>query len=135
MAANEEVVRNLIAASPYGRLLGLVLESVERDRVCVRLPFRTEVVTIGDVVHGGALASLVDTAATGAFWSGADLSASSRGTTIGFTINFLAAARAKDVVAQARVIQRGRTICVGEVEVSDCDGAAVARALVTYKLG
>jgi len=131
----EEVVRAAIVGSPLASHLGLQVERVEVDRVGVRLPFRREVTTIGDVVHGGAIASLIDTAATAAAWSGADLEQQSRGTTIGLTVSFLAAGRGQDLVAAARVIQRGRTICVCEVDVAGADGTRVARALVTYKLG
>jgi len=134
-APNEEVVRGVIVASPFGSLLGLQVERVEADRVGVRLPYRPAITTVGDTVHGGAVASLIDVAATAAAWSAADLGRSRRGTTIGFTVNFLAPARAQDLVATARVIRRGGTICVCEVAVDGADGAALARALVTYKLG
>ena len=132
---NEELVRGAIVRSPLGALLAIEVESVERDHVRLRLPYRTEVTTVGDVVHGGALSALVDSAATAAAWSGADLSANPRGTTIALTINFLTAARAEDVVADARVIQRGRTITVCEVTVEGKGTKRVASALVTYKLG
>lgn len=132
---NEAIVRTLIVGSPYGTLVGLRAEAIEPDRVRVRMPFRPEVTTIADVVHGGAIASLVDVAATAAAWSGAANPERARGTTIGFSLSFLAAGRGQDLVADARVIQRGRTICVLQVDVAGADGAAVARALVTYKLG
>ncbi len=134
-SANEDVVRGMIVGSPFGRLVGAGAETIERDRVRVRLPFRPEVTTVGDLVHGGAIASLIDTAATAAVWSGTDLQQSSRGTTIGFSVNFLAGARGQDIVATAEVIQRGKTICICNVEVTDDSGKAVARALVTYKIG
>jgi uncharacterized protein (TIGR00369 family) len=134
-AANVEMVRDAILESPLGRLLGMEVESVERDRVRIRLPFRAEVTTVGDIVHGGALSAVADAAATAAAWSGADLSTNPRGTTIALTINFLAAARGEDVVADARVVQRGRTITVCEVNVEGANGKRVASALVTYKLG
>ena len=135
MSGSEDLVRNVIVGSPFGTLVGVVPETIEPDRVRLRLPFRPEVTTVGDVVHGGAIASLVDVAATAAVWSGADLAASQRGTTIGFALNFLAAGRGQDLLATATVIQRGRTICVCEVDVRGVDGDPVARALVTYKVG
>ena len=134
-AANVEVVRDAIRESPLGRLLGMEVESVERDRVRIRLPFHAEVTTVGDIVHGGALSAVADAAATAAAWSGADLSTNPRGTTIALTINFLAAARGEDVVADARGVQRGRSITVCEVAVEGAGGKRVASALVTYKLG
>ncbi len=134
MAANEEIIRQAIITSPLAALLGAEAVDVSPDRVRVRLPFRPEVTTVGDLVHGGAIAALIDVAATAAFWTGADLAQNPRGTTIGFTVNFLVPARGADLVADARVVQRGRSISVGEVAVESADARAVARALVTYKL-
>jgi uncharacterized protein (TIGR00369 family) len=128
------IVEQAIVASPYGRLLGLALEACEPDRVVVRLPYRTDVTTLGDTVHGGAIAGLVDTAATAAFWAKPGLSAGARGTTIGFSLSFLSAGRGADLVADARVRRRGREICNGEVVVRSASGAEVAHAIVTYKL-
>ena len=135
MTTNVDEIRGAILETPLGRLLGMEVESIERDRVRLRLPFRAEVTTGGGIVHGGAISAVADAAATGAAWSGADLSANPRGTTIALTINFLAAARGEDVVADARVIRRGRTITVCEVAVEGAEGKRVASALVTYKLG
>ena len=135
MAVPTELVRDLIVTSPYGRLLGAALEHIEADFVRVRLPFRDELVTVGDTVHGGAIGGLIDIAATAAAWSGANPSGSPRGSTVGFSVSFLAAARAQDLVAGARVIRRGKMLSVIDVEVKDAAGEAVARALVTYKLG
>jgi acyl-coenzyme A thioesterase PaaI-like protein len=55
-------------------------------------------------------------------------------TTIGFSIHYLAAGRGRDLLATARVIQRGGSICVVEVDVRGTDATAVSRATVTYKL-
>ena len=133
-----EDVRNLveraIVQSPYGRLLGIVCEKVEPDCVVVRLPYGTDVTTIGETVHGGAIAGLCDVAATGACWASASIASGSRGTTIGLSLHFLAAGRGQDLTATARVVQRGGSICVAEVDVRDAAGAAVARATATYKL-
>ena len=138
MSALPEIVRQIvegaIVESPFGKLLGLALESVEPDRVRVRLPYRVDVTTLGDTVHGGAIAALVDASATAAFWAHPAASPSARGTTIGFSINFIAAGRAQDLVANASVRRRGKEICTGEVSVTDAAGREVAVALVTYKV-
>jgi uncharacterized protein (TIGR00369 family) len=130
----ENLVTRAIVQSPYGRLLGVECEKVEVDQVAVRLPFRNDVTTIGDMVHGGAIAGLCDVAATAACWASPAIAPGSRGTTIGLHLNYLAAGRARDLTATARVIQRGGSICVAEVEVAGADGTAVARATATYKL-
>lgn len=127
-------LEKLIVKSPYGELLGLELVDAEEDRVRVRLPYRDQVTTIGDTVHGGAISALVDTAATASFWARPRIEPGSRGTTIGFSINFLSAGRGRDLVATAKVRRRGREISSGEVTVCDSDGREVATALVSYKL-
>lgn len=134
MSAAADMVRDGVVRSPLGNLLGMEVDRVERDRVRVRLPFRAEVTTVADVVHGGAISALIDTAATAAAWTAADLSRHPRGTTIALTVNFIAAARGEDIVADAQVIQRGSTITVCEVSVTGRSGQLVARGLVTYKL-
>jgi len=133
----EEIVAVLdgaIVRSPYGRLLGLELVEAEEDCASVRMPYRSEVTTVGDTVHGGAISGLVDSAATASFWANSEIGPGSRGTTIAFSISFLSAARGKDLVATARVRRRGREISTGEVTVCDPEGKEVAIATVTYKL-
>jgi uncharacterized protein (TIGR00369 family) len=132
--ASVALLDKLIVRSPYGALLGLELVGAEEDVVRVRLPYRAEVTTIGDTVHGGAIAGLVDAAATASFWASPTIDLRSRGTTIGFSLNFVSAGRGKDLVATARVRRRGREISTGEVSVADGEGREVAVALVTYKL-
>jgi uncharacterized protein (TIGR00369 family) len=127
-------IGDLVISSPFGQLVGVVGESVEQDRVQVRLPYRAEVTTVGDLVHGGAIASLIDVAATYVAWTGVDRTEGRRGTTIGFTVSFLAGARGQGLLATAEVVRRGRSIVVIEVAVQGDDGTQVARALVTYKL-
>ncbi|CAG0954935.1 acyl-CoA thioesterase [Myxococcaceae bacterium] len=133
MADYERVVREWIAGAPYAEKLGVICEEVEVDRVVMRLPWAPDHATIGDRVHGGAIASLVDIVATGVCWATPELTESTRGTTIGFSISFLNAGRAQDLLATGRVVQRGRSIVVAEVDVRGSDGKHVARASVTYK--
>lgn len=138
MAALSEQTRKLIerfiVASPYGTLLGVSLVEAEEDRVRVGLPYREEISTVGDTVHGGAISSLIDLAATAAFWASPRVQPGARGTTIGFSVSFLAAARGEQLVATARVRRRGREVSTAEVSVHDSKGTEVAVALVTYKL-
>ena len=99
------------------------------------MPYRDELATVGEVVHGGALSALVDTAAMAASWSAHDVSGPLRGTTVGLSVDFLAAAQQQEVTAEARVLRRGRNLCFCDVDVSDAGGQLVAKGLVTYKLG
>ena len=134
-AAVADVLAAYVEHSPFAAHLGLRTDRIEPDHVRLLLPFREQLVTVGDVVHGGAISSLVDTAATLAAWSGLESLENARGTTISLNVSFVAAARGRGLVADARVVRRGRTICFCEVGVEDGDGTTIAQGLVTYKLG
>lgn len=131
---SDDSLTSAIVRSPFGRLLETVAEELEPDAVKLRVPFSTQRTTVGDLVHGGVIASLVDMAATAAAWSGVDDPLAYRGTTIGLNVSYLSGARGVDLVAEARVIRRGRSICFLDVAVRDDDGTEIARGLVTYKL-
>ena len=127
-------IEKFIVGAPYGQLLGLTCERIEPDRVCVRLPYREALTTLGEMVHGGAIASLVDVAATAAAWAHPEASFGARGTTVGFNVNYLAPGLGCDLVADARIVKRGGSLCVIDVAVASPEETPVARALVTYKL-
>jgi uncharacterized protein (TIGR00369 family) len=131
-----EVITEFLKHSPFVLHLGIRLESIEPDRTRLALPYRDELATIGNVVHGGALGALVDTAAMAASWSAHELEGGQlRGTTVGLSVDFVAAAQGQEVTADARVIRRGKSLCFCDVDVTDADGRLVAKAIVTYKLG
>lgn len=130
-----ELITEFLKHSPFVGHLGIELREIEDDRVVLALPFRDEVVTIGDVVHGGAISTLIDTAAMAAAWSAIEFDEPPRGTTIGLSVDFLAPGRAADLLAEAQVLRRGSSLCFCEVKVRPADDEElVAGGLVTYKL-
>jgi uncharacterized protein (TIGR00369 family) len=129
------LARGWLERSPFVAHLGIELEELAADRATLRMPYTDALPTMGDVVHGGAISSLIDTAAAAAAWSGADVPERPRASTVGLTVSFLAPARGKDVAAEARVVRRsGSGITLIEVGVIDSEGTRVALALVTYQL-
>src|SRR3954452_9504694 len=130
-----EVIAQFLLHSPFVLHLGIRLESIEADHARLAMPYLDELATIGDVVHGGALSARVDTAAMAASWSAHDPSGPLRGTTVGLSVDFVAAAQGQDVTAEATVLRRGRSLCFCDVDVTDAGGMLVAKGIVTYKLG
>lgn len=128
------LMRQVVATSPYAVLLGITVVELDDGRAVLAMPFREELVTVGRTVHGGALASLLDTAAMAAAWCGAPEPERLQGSTLGLSVSYLAPAEAEAVEAEARVTRRGRSIVHVDVE-ARTGRATVARALVTYKLG
>ncbi len=68
-----EVMAQFIPASPFAAKLGIVAEVLDGDEVRLRMPFDPTNVTLGDMVHGGAIASLADMTVMAAAWAGADV--------------------------------------------------------------
>ncbi|GAB4952088.1 hypothetical protein MAHJHV63_47540 [Mycobacterium avium subsp. hominissuis] len=50
-------------------------------------------------------------------------------------LDFMAPARASDVIGVGRVLRRGRSLVNCEAEIVDPQGTLVAKALATYKVG
>jgi uncharacterized protein (TIGR00369 family) len=87
------------------------------------------------VVHGGAISTLIDTAATVAAWATNEVTESPTGSTVALSINFVSAARATDLRAEARVVRRGRQLSNVEIHATDPDDKLIAHGIATYKLG
>jgi len=126
-----ERLRGRLAASPVLARLGASLEELAPDRAVLKLPYREEISNGSGTVHGGILATLADTAV--AFALSTNFDGKMGFATADLTIHFLARARA-DVWARARILKKGRRINVGDVDITDAAGRAVARALATFVL-
>jgi len=130
-----EIIRDFVPESPFARQLGLELVSLGDGEASLRMPYTGQLATLGDVVHGGAIAALLDTTGTAAAWATDEVPRDMRGATVGLTVNYAAAARGADLVATARVVRRGRSLCFCEVEVADPDGRLVAHGTLIYSFG
>jgi uncharacterized protein (TIGR00369 family) len=108
---------------------------MQPDVATLTLTFADSLITIGTTMHGGAIASLIDTAAMVAAWSDDSEPDNMRGTTVSLAVTCLAPAEHEDIQATARVLRRGRNLVNLDVEVQSVSGKSIARGLVTYKIG
>jgi uncharacterized protein (TIGR00369 family) len=129
-----ELVRGWIEHSPFAAHLGIRLDSLREGEAELALPYDDKLATMGNVVHGGAISSLIDAAAAAAAVSAAEGDTLAGGTTVDLSVSLLAAARGSDLRARARVLRRGKAISFLEVDVVDGDGSPVAKGLVTYRV-
>lgn len=134
-ASGRDVIAQFLPESPFVVKLGIVADRLEEDEVRLRLPWDPSNVTIGDMVHGGAIATLADLTVMAAAWCGAQAPPELRGVTVSLTLDFMASARATDVIGVGRVLRRGRSLVNCEAEIVDPQGTLVAKALATYKVG
>lgn len=135
---SDERLRALIAADEiaYWRTLGISVVDVAPGQVRLRLEMRPELGTRrAEVMHGGAIASLIDAAAGAATattrredddsWAGQ--------ATTDLNVTFVSAATGP-VVASARVLRSGRALVFVAVEVRDDSDTLIAVGRATYTI-
>jgi acyl-coenzyme A thioesterase PaaI-like protein len=57
MPTRREIIEAFIPNSPHTAQLGISVVSVGTDDAVLELPFKPELATMGEVVHGGAIAT------------------------------------------------------------------------------
>lgn len=130
-----EIIEQFIPNSPHAAGLGIRVVSLGTDEAELELPFKPELATIGEVVHGGAIGALIDTAAMAAAWSTYEVPENPAGSTISLSVNFASAASGVDLTATGRVAKRGGRLSFCEVSVTDPGGTVVAHGIATYRFG
>jgi uncharacterized protein (TIGR00369 family) len=116
----------------FPQFLGIEVEELRQDYARMRLPYRPEFRQPAGVVHGGVIASIIDTVVVPAVGSGYD--APHQLFTVDFQLRFLAAVVDDDLVAEGWVSQRGRRIVFCDAEVRGGSGTLAATATLTYKV-
>ena len=112
--------------------VGLVLEEVRVDYARMRLPYRPQLEQPQGIVHGGALATLVDTVVVPAIGSAYDERRAL--VTVAMTVQYLDAVMREDAIAEGWVERRGRSTCFCRVEVRTASGTLAVTASVVYKV-
>lgn len=118
--------------SPYYRLLGMEVKEIAVGESRVEMSFKQDLTHPYGIAHGGAIASLADSAVAMALMDLID--PKDRIATIEFKINFFASVNQGKLVARARIIHKGSKTAVGDVEVFDETGKLVAKSIATYSI-
>jgi len=111
-------------------LLGFRVEDLAPGKAVLSMLVKGHHKQIHDVVHGGVLAALADTAAAIAAYTviphGTEIA------TIELKINYLSAVPNGKIKAEGKVLRAGRNFVVTECEVFDAKGSLAAKALLTF---
>jgi acyl-CoA thioesterase len=129
-AAQLRRIQKAVDTVPFARLLGIELDEVGSGTAKLGLNVRKELTQNHGVVHGGAIASLIDTATAFAIIS--LLKPGERVTTVDLTISYLRPLTAGRVTAVAKVVRAGQRLFVVSAEVFDKDAKLATTALSTY---
>lgn len=111
----------------YAAALGVRVEPAGDGAVRLHVPFRDDNANPGSALHGGVAASLVAIGGMEATREG--------GAVVDATVHYLAAAIGEDVVADARVLRRGKELAYVAVDVATAAGKAIATGLVVWRGG
>jgi acyl-CoA thioesterase len=116
--------------NPWAKFFNVRIEDMGPGHARLVLPFRAEYTHGLRVVQGGVITSVADAAIAHAIMP--MLEPGQACTTVELKINFLAPVTKEDMVAEARVVRKGRQIVLGEADVRSPEGRHFARALATY---
>lgn len=136
-SVSDELAQKLLSKlqnHAISKMMQFTIDAVRKGYCNMALEYREEVtngVRSKGTVHGGIVATLVDTAAAFALSTYFDGQMSFA--TVQLNINYLARAQSR-INAHAQVIRRGSRINVVDVDVFDADNKPVAKATLNFIL-
>lgn len=117
----------------FPNLLGLTVEEVRVDYCRMRMAYRPELEQPAGLVHGGAIATLLDSVVVPAV--GAAYGPDARFSTVDMHVQYISAVVKQDIVAEGWIVRRGRTTVFCESEaVNALTGKLVAKSVLTYNV-
>jgi 1,4-dihydroxy-2-naphthoyl-CoA hydrolase len=128
-----EDMRARLQSSNTAKQFGFELAGAESGRVVLRMRVDARHLQVHNVVHGGVLASLADTAGGLATYMAYPRGV--RVATVEMKINYLEAVEGGTVEADARVLRHGKHIAVVDCDVRDENRRLVGKALMTFFVG
>ena len=121
------LIKKVLASNPpVAELIGFSIEEIGDGRAVGSLQSGPQHANPMGTLHGGVLCDVADAAMGMAFAS--TLAPGESFTTMALSINFFRPVWRTRLRAEARVINRGKTVGYVECEVSDQDGKQVAKA-------
>jgi len=113
--ARRRMLHERMATVPFPNLLGMKLVKLAPGEAQISMTGAVKLHQYQKLVHGGAISSLADTAAT--FAALASVADGFDVITIEFKMNFLAPFKSGRAVATGRVVHLGRWTCVADVSI------------------
>jgi len=130
---DDNLAREQASASGLRTLLGMVLTEWAPDRSLVEMEIAAHHLNRSGLLHGGILATLLDTALGYAGCFMAEPGGVRRTLTLSLTTNFIASVKAGRLCTEGRRTGGGKTIFFAEGDVRDADGRLIATATGTFK--
>ncbi len=116
--------------SPYWKLLGISMDKLEQGAAVIKMPVKDELLNSNGMMHGGAIASILDSIIGVVIRSSRDV----RVATISLTTQFIAPVKEGILYAEAKTINKGKRIQYVESKVIDEKGTIIGTALGTFAI-
>jgi acyl-CoA thioesterase len=136
-SSGELDVQKVVAAvqkSGFYQLLGMEIVEVKPGYSKLRVRFRKDLTHPGGVGHGGVMASIADSCIACALFGMLEDPGQLGFSTIEMKLNYMRPFQEGEMIAEGRIIQKGSSIAVGEMDVHDGKGALYGKGIATYKL-
>jgi uncharacterized protein (TIGR00369 family) len=127
---NKQAASEVVQNTPYLKLLGIKLEEISEEKVVMSLEMQEKLRQPYGLLHGGATASLIDTAT--AFAVITSIGTEEKATTVDLTIQYLRPHTEGKVICTARVLRTGKRMLFLSAEAVNEQGKLIATALSTY---
>lgn len=121
-----------LAKGPYWKLLGMKIVDCDDGKKGVELEVTEGLLQIYGNVHGGVLASILDSAIVVTL--NQYLVLEDRAFTVEMKLNFLRPAKKGRILGVGTIIQKGRRIIVGQGEINDEEGKILAFGTATFMI-
>ena len=116
MAEKFKFLKELIESDPFLKYVSIHVIEMENGYAKLSMEFRNEITRIGNMVNGGAIATLADAAGGASVLS---LMEGKNQVTVTLNIEFLEPIMEGPVVAEARVIRKGKHLVFSEIDIFD----------------
>jgi len=123
-----------VQQSGFYQLLGMEIVELKPGYSKLRIRVRKEWTHAGGVGHGGVMASIADSCIACALFGMVEDSHQLGFSTIEMKLNYLRPFKEGEMIAEGRIIKKGGTIAVGEMDVHDGKGAFYGKGIATYKV-
>ena len=117
----------------FPQVVGVEMLEVRRDYCRMRLPFRPELEQPMGIVHGGAIATLIDVVVVPAIGSAYEQEVGF--STVDLQIQYLRPLKGESAIAEGIVVKRGRRIIFCSADVfGETSGKLIAKGTLTYSV-
>lgn len=127
---NKQEAFEAVGKTPYLQLLGIELIEINAEKVVMQMEMQEKLRQTHGLLHGGATASLIDTAM--AFAVVTRLTESEKASTVDLTVQYLRPHIEGKIVCTAKILRAGKRLLFVSAEVENEQGKLIATALSTY---